>query len=196
MPSQARVIIDGVRKQGHKMNCRESFIGAVTKAALLAVGTLMTWSKEDLEHHYGVTAFDRARCYGLAVAVGNMSYIKAYESYHKMKPYLANDVQPSDSMGYTHVVSSRKRDRLVIGSRVLLPETYCKPRRYAQVTSLDVDRVVLTVRERKPNGGMKAAKVIKLDHEKCAAMFPAPKAPKRKKVSDSECETAEGSAHA
>jgi len=191
MRQKAKAILNAVYEASNYMACSEAADHANQAAATLAVGAGMEWMLADFGEVQGYWRkhcypFDREYCYALAIAVGNTSYIKAFEKSEGRKPFFANKVEPANSRGYLHMVGIRMRERLGIGSQVCLNLPGCYA--WAEVTSIDNERVVLTAKKMDGEDGVR--RILKLDHDACAKMFPAPKRAKVKAAEETEVQSA------
>lgn len=110
--------------------------------------------------------------YALAISVGNKSFIEAFEYCYQRKPFFANKVRPVGSQGYTHLTSTRARERLGIGSEI---------EGYGEVTSITNERVVVVSR---PLPGKSGTRRYKWTHDQLKELFPAPKKPKKVKTEE------------
>ncbi len=146
-------------------------------AVKLAIGAKLEWEPADFTHieknfrpgyWLGVDGWENA--YALAVWTDGTSFIKAFESRSGRKPFIANCVSAhGQAKGYAHANSQDcQRGRIALNSEVWIDRL-----RY-NCTSITNERIVLTSRN---ETGKRTIK--KLTHEDCAALWPAPKKPKK-----------------
>ena len=167
-PDKAEDLMDLVGRNVCRMGGNEAVGHAMRDAVALAIGTQMVWTVGDVGHFAGTD-----RDYALAIIVNNMSYLRAHEKYHNMAPYFGNCVRFPDyaHCGYVHMVGERARSRLCVGAFVVVPDVG-----RAEVTSMTPERIILTVSAYEEGANRFVVKRrIKLTHEQCAKMFPAPK---------------------
>ncbi len=108
--------------------------------------------------------------YALAVSVENRSFIEAIESHLKREAFFGNRVTPMGSEGFTHVrPGERARCRLSLRCGVI---AYGRP---GEVSSINNERVVVVLREY----GKNERRILKLSHDDCRELWPAPNKPKK-----------------
>ena len=151
----------------------ETLNHSMSKALDLAIGSGMEFAAADLNlinktmrTSYWMGQYGWEPSYAFAIAVGNNSFIAAFEGWTGRKPFFGNNVETINAEGFIHrtMGCQRKRERMAIFSR--MPE--------GKVTSITNDHIILCTYEVAEYGeSLKTRK--KLNHEQVAAMFPAPK---------------------
>jgi hypothetical protein len=160
---------------------REPYYAALTAAKRLAVGSGMDFYACDFPSYRD--GYRDERLYKIAVQAGNMSACRAMEGASGVGPHFANGVNMGnlDPMVMRHAVFSHKRERLFVGAYVWVAGA--KPSEGVRwfVTSITADAVRFAAyptgwQQGKPN------RLMRLDAEGLAKMFPAPKRAKKEEV--------------
>lgn len=147
-------------------------------ALRLAIGSHMRFTAGDIaycEKHFRVGCWLGEHWweypYALAVSVENSTFIEALEEHQNREPFFANKVEPVGSEGFTHRTGERARCRLTLRSRVIAGG------RPGEVSSITKEQVVVVLREY----ALMKRSILKLTHDACRELWPAPKKAKKDK---------------